>query len=67
MAYWNAPQDCKNHADLAVSSALNQLYRLEELNHTIKENYDLELCIGKLCPGGQGINLWKAVLGIVLP
>lgn len=46
MAYWNAPQDCENHADLAVTSALNQLDKLEKLNHTLKEYYDLELNIG---------------------
>lgn len=46
MAYWNAPQECQNHADLAVTCALNQLSSLKVLNQKISEEYNLELDIG---------------------
>lgn len=46
MAYWNAPQESKNHADRAVSCALNQLESLKQLNQIIKEEYKIELDIG---------------------
>jgi len=46
MAYWNAPQNCKNHADAAVECALNQLQSLKELNIKIKTDYAIELEIG---------------------
>ena len=46
MAYWNAPTDIKNHADLAVQTALEQLEKLEELNHEIKVEYDTLIRIG---------------------
>ena len=46
MAYWNAPQECEGHADLAVTSALQQLEGLKKLNKTIQEEYGFELEIG---------------------
>lgn len=46
MAYWNAPQESVNHADSAVSCALNQLESLKELNKTMKDEYNIELDIG---------------------
>jgi adenylate cyclase len=38
MAYWNAPSIINNHADKALKSALEQLYKLQELNIIIKTN-----------------------------
>lgn len=32
MAYWNAPIDVENHADMAVKASLEQLVALDELN-----------------------------------
>lgn len=48
MAYWNAPFNIEFHADKAVKSALEQLEKLEELNHNlIKNNYPkLDIGIG---------------------
>ena len=57
MAYWNAPQDIKNHADEAVKSAINQIKKLDELNIKLKEEYDLSLDIG------IGIHTGEAVVG----
>ncbi|WOE69580.1 adenylate/guanylate cyclase domain-containing protein [Hydrogenimonas thermophila] len=36
MAYWNAPQNLDNHQDAAVTSALEQLQMLENLNNSFK-------------------------------
>jgi len=57
MAYWNAPVDIKNHADEAVSSAIEQIEKLKELNTQIKELFDLTLEIG------IGINSGIATIG----
>lgn len=57
MAYWNAPLKQTNHADMAVKSALLQLKRLDELNETLKKEYDIELKIG------IGINSGEVVVG----
>ena len=38
MAYWNAPFDIKDHADKAVSSALEQLQKLQEINKDLIAN-----------------------------
>ena len=35
MAFWNAPLDCENHADLAVKSALEVLEATKELNEEL--------------------------------
>jgi len=35
MAYWNAPVEQKNHADLALKCAIAQIKALEELNKTL--------------------------------
>lgn len=46
MAYWNAPKQVANHADLALSSAIEQIERLKELNVTLKEQNKPEINIG---------------------
>ncbi len=38
MAYWNAPHDVQNHADRAVIASLRQLYKLKDLNESIRAN-----------------------------
>lgn len=38
MAYWNAPNNVKNHQDLALSSALKQLEYLKNLNQEYLKN-----------------------------
>ena len=38
MAYWNAPNDVENHADKAVIASLRQLYKLKEVNETLRNN-----------------------------
>ena len=57
MAYWNAPVDIKNHADEAVSSAIEQIEILKSLNRKIKELFGLEIEIG------IGINSGIATIG----
>ena len=37
MAFWNAPLDCENHADMAVKSAIEINKKTEELNKQFKE------------------------------
>lgn len=48
MAYWNAPFDTKNHADKAVSTAIEQLKKLDELNIQLEKNEQplIEIGIG---------------------
>ena len=46
MAYWNAPIKIEGHADKAVTSALEQLKRLTQLNHQLKQEFDIEINIG---------------------
>jgi adenylate cyclase len=57
MAYWNAPLSIEQHADMAVKSALKQLERLDELNITLREDFDIELHIG------IGINSGEVIVG----
>jgi adenylate cyclase len=57
MAYWNAPKTVKNHADLAITSALEQIQRLKNLNNDIKKQYEIQLQIG------IGIHTGIAVVG----
>ena len=57
MAYWNAPLAVSHHADKAVSSALQQLERLQELNQRLKEDFDVEIEIG------IGIHTGEVTLG----
>jgi len=57
MAYWNAPVDIENHADEAVSSAIEQIEMLKKLNKTLKHKFDIEIDIG------IGINSGIATIG----
>jgi adenylate cyclase len=57
MAYWNAPLDVKDHADCAVSSALEQLERLEVLNKELSKENLPPIFIG------IGIHTGEAVVG----
>jgi adenylate cyclase len=57
MAYWNAPIDVKNHADEAVSSAIEQIKTLKKLNPQIQQKFGVEINIG------IGINSGIATIG----
>jgi len=57
MAYWNAPIKTDNHADLALSSALDQLKKLNELNIELKKEFSITLDIG------IGINSGECIVG----
>ncbi|MBF0265775.1 MAG: adenylate/guanylate cyclase domain-containing protein [Gammaproteobacteria bacterium] len=57
MAYWNAPHEVKNHADMAVQSALAQLKMLDDVNLILQDKYQLTIDIG------IGINTGKATVG----
>lgn len=46
MAYWNAPLEVKNHPDMALKSAIEQLVKLEAINIEIKKEYGVKLDIG---------------------
>jgi len=46
MAYWNAPLEVLDHADLAVQSAIEQIESLEKINTIIKQEYDVSINIG---------------------
>lgn len=46
MAYWNAPNEVENYADKAVSSALQQIEILEDLNTDLKKEFNVILKIG---------------------
>ena len=57
MAYWNAPFDIENHADKAVTSAIEQLNELKELNK------NLEITNQPLIAIGIGITTGIATVG----
>ncbi len=57
MAYWNAPLDVKNHADHAVSAAIEQLEALEVLNQELTKEHL------PLIEIGIGIHTGEAVVG----
>jgi len=57
MAYWNAPHSVDNHADKAVSSALNQMQQLKLVNQELQEKYQIPIDIG------IGINTGVATVG----
>jgi len=57
MAYWNAPISVQNHADEAVSSAIEQIKLLKDINKILKEKFDLTIQIG------IGINSGIATIG----
>jgi len=57
MAYWNAPLKMEYHADAAVSSALEQLKQLEQLNHKLLDEFNVTIKIG------IGINSGECIVG----
>ena len=57
MAYWNAPSKVVNHADLALSSAIEQIQSLKKLNSAIEQKYGFKIEIG------IGINTGDATVG----
>jgi adenylate cyclase len=57
MAYWNAPLDIENHADMALQSAIKQIYALKKLNIFLEEKNLPQIDIG------IGINTGFAVVG----
>jgi adenylate cyclase len=57
MAYWNAPRQLPNHADLAVDSALRQLQLLEAVNRQLQSKYAISIDIG------IGINTGEVIVG----
>jgi adenylate cyclase len=57
MAYWNAPIEVKNHADRAVSAAIQQIEALKKLNIMIAQNNQ------PLVDIGIGIHTGDAIVG----
>lgn len=57
MAYWNAPLDMQNHADLAVKSALEQFEALKILNSQLEKENLPQISIG------IGINTGEVIVG----
>lgn len=57
MAYWNAPVAVENHADKAVTTALEQVQKRDELNITIHKRFGFNVDYG------IGINTGDAVVG----
>ncbi len=46
MAYWNAPLEIKNHTDMALNSAIEQIEMLASINSEITPEYDVNINIG---------------------
>jgi len=70
MAYWNAPLAIENHADKAVSAALEQLHGLDKLNNILKKNPDFAKVADMAEKNGMpivdigiGINTGIAIVG----
>jgi len=57
MAYWNAPLEVKNHADMALNSAIEQIKELNKLNTSLQKQGLPHIDIG------IGINTGIAVVG----
>ena len=57
MAYWNAPSDVKNHADMALNASLEQLEELNSLNKILEKENKPTIDIG------IGINTGKVIVG----
>ena len=59
MAFWNAPLPCKNHAEMAVKSAIEIELLTEELNQKLKDD-------GLNLPPvviGTGVNTGRCIVG----
>ena len=60
MSFWNAPLDCKDHAELAVKSALEVLQATKELNEELKPlnlppiNVGIGISTGECIVGNMG-------------
>jgi adenylate cyclase len=63
MSFWNAPMECKNHADLAVKSALEVLEATKELNEELEPlelppiNVGIGISTGECIVGNMGSEL----------
>ena len=57
MAYWNAPLRVQNHADKALSAAIDQINHLKKLNQTLQKNAYPPIDIG------IGIHTGLAIVG----
>lgn len=57
MAYWNAPKQIKNHANLALNSAILQINSLSKINEKLKQENLPEINIG------IGLNIGSCVVG----
>ncbi|RXI25039.1 CHASE2 domain-containing protein [Aliarcobacter trophiarum] len=57
MAYWNAPIDVENHADVAVKASLEQLIALDELNIKFTQDKLPNIDIG------IGLNTGEVIVG----
>ncbi len=57
MAYWNAPLPVPDHADQAVTAALEQIEALESLNHKLQKSGFPPIDIG------IGLHTGKAIVG----
>ncbi|MCT7518369.1 CHASE2 domain-containing protein [Aliarcobacter cryaerophilus] len=57
MAYWNAPLDVENHADMAVKASLEQLEALNELNKKFEKDKLPTIDIG------IGLNSGEVIVG----
>lgn len=57
MAYWNAPLEVKNHADKALTSAIEQIQALHKLNQKLEQEKKPSIDIG------IGLNSGLSVVG----
>ena len=57
MAFWNAPLDCPNHAEMAVRTSIECAIETEELKKSFKERGLPEINIG------SGVNTGTCIVG----
>ena len=57
MAFWNAPLDCENHAEMAVRTSIECAIETEELKKSFKERGLPEINIG------SGVNTGTCIVG----
>ena len=57
MAFWNAPLDCENHAEMAVRTSIECAVETEELKKSFKERGLPEINIG------SGVNTGTCIVG----